>query len=128
MSGALHRVRYTGANLYMVTGFEVVADGIRLSFSRPLNPESAADPKFYHVQQWNYRWTSNYGSPGFSIKNPDQKGRDQINVKRVTLSDDLKSVVLHIQDIQPVDQSGIRASLLDLECAHFETSLFGTVH
>ena len=127
-SGAFHRVRYTGKPLRIATGYEVTPEGIRVTFDQALDSVAAVDLDSYQVQQWNYRWTDNYGSPDYSVLHPDQKGRDTLNIQKAELSDDQKSVLLHIPDLQPVDQIHIKIKALDANKSPLETELFGTIH
>jgi len=74
--GALQRVRYTGKPLRTVAELAVVKDGVALTFTDALDPETAADAGSYAVQQWNYLWSARYGSPDFSVADPKKIGRD----------------------------------------------------
>ena len=42
---------------------------------RRAGDEAAAnDLQNYGIEQWNYKWTKNYGSPEFSVTDPEKKG------------------------------------------------------
>lgn len=112
--GTLVRVRHTGKPLYMPTGFRVVAGGIELTFSQPLDPETAEDVGSYGVQQWNYLWGEQYGSPEFSVKEPGKQGRDEVPVESAKLLPDKRTVLLSIPDLTPVMQMQID---LDVDAA-----------
>ena len=70
--GTLVRVRHTGKPLYMPTDFRVVAGGIELTFSQPLGRETAEDVGSYGIEQWNYLWGEQYGSPEYSVTDPSK--------------------------------------------------------
>lgn len=112
--GTLVRVRYTGKPLYMPTNAHVVPGGIELSFSQPLDPATAEDTGSYGVEQWNYLWSEQYGSPEFSAIEPKRQGRDELNVVSAELRPDRKTVRLSLPEIAPVMQMQIR---IDLDAA-----------
>ena len=105
------RVRYTGKPVYMADGMKVKPNGIEITFTQPLDPEVANDPGSYGIEQWNYRWTSEYGSDEYSVKNPNSKGHDTVEVKSAKLLPDGKTVFLEIPDLRPVMQMLIRYDL-----------------
>src|SRR5262249_15448143 len=65
--GCLQRMRYTGKPIATATGLEALTDGVRIRFGRPLD-KSATDPKAWSVEQWNYRWSGDYGSKDWSVR------------------------------------------------------------
>ncbi|MFQ5929957.1 MAG: DUF6797 domain-containing protein, partial [Acidobacteriota bacterium] len=77
--GGFYRVRYTGKPAHMPSELRVARDGVVISFTNPLDPNSATDPGNYHVQVWNYRRTEKYGSPDFKLDG--EEGRDQLLVE-----------------------------------------------
>ena len=105
------RVRYTGKPVYMPDGLRVRPDGIEITFTQPLDPEVANDAGSFGVEQWNYRWTGNYGSDEYSVKDPANKGRDTLDVKSAKLLPDGKTVFLEIPGLRPVMQMLIRYDL-----------------
>jgi len=105
------RVRYTGKPVYMADGMKVRKDGIELTFTQPLKGNVANDPGSFGVEQWNYRWTSEYGSDEYSAKEPGKKGRDTVEVKSAKLLSDGKTVFLEIPGLKPVMQMLIKYDL-----------------
>ncbi|MGK0189905.1 MAG: azurin [Verrucomicrobiales bacterium] len=128
LSGALHRVRYTGEPLYMATGFRVQQEGLRIDFSQPVDAEFASRAESYAIQQWNYRWTSSYGSKDYSVANPDQQGRDPVAINEATLSKDRRSVLLTIPSLKPVMQIEVKANLTAADGNPLPVELYGTIH
>src|SRR6266496_1076492 len=55
--GCFQRVRYTGARFYLPVAFAVQTNGIRLTFSEPLEQTFAERVDSYGIKQWNYHWT-----------------------------------------------------------------------
>ena len=109
--GAVHRVRYTGRPVHLPTKLHATKQGIELTFTSPLDEAAATDVANWNVEQWNYKWTANYGSPEFSVAEPDKKGHDKVEVKSVKLSKDRKTAFLEIPTIQPVMQMRITANI-----------------
>lgn len=109
--GAVHRVRYTGKPIHMPTKLRATKQGIELSFTSPLDEVAATDVANWNIEQWNYKWTGNYGSPEFKVSDPDVKGHDKVEVKSIRLSTDRKTAFLDIPTIQPVMQMKISANI-----------------
>lgn len=105
--GAVHRVRYTGKPVHMPTKLHATKQGIELTFTSPLDEATATDLANWNIEEWNYRWTSKYGSDQFKVSQPDAKGHDPVEVKSVKLSKDRKTAFLEIPAIQPVMQMKI---------------------
>ncbi|MFT5142509.1 MAG: glucose/arabinose dehydrogenase/azurin [Rhodothermales bacterium] len=59
----LQRLEWTGLMPFEVKTIEARPDGFELTFTKPLNPESAADLSSYHVTGFTYMYHSTYGSP-----------------------------------------------------------------
>ena len=111
MDGAIHRVRYTGGPLTMQNGLHITDKGIRIEFTNPVDPATAADAANYSVEQYNYHWTANYGSDEYKVSNTNAKGHDKLDVTAVTVAPDKKSVFLEIAGLQPVMQMKIKMAI-----------------
>ena len=72
--GCFQRVRYTGAPVQLPIAYHAHENGIRVTFSRPLERDVAERPNQHLVQAWNYRYSPNYGSPELSPRHPGQAG------------------------------------------------------
>ncbi len=105
--GAIQRVRYTGKPHFSPKALRVTDRGIHVDFHVPLDAESAGNPDNYSLEQYNYRWTSNYGSKEYRPSNPEELGHDILDIKGVRLSPDRKSVFLAVSGLRPVMQSEI---------------------
>jgi len=73
--------------------------------------DTAADAGNYSIQQYNYRWTQDYGSADYKVSNPEEKGRDDVEIKSVKVAADRKSVFLEVPGLQPVMQMRIKMNL-----------------
>ncbi len=125
---AFHRVRYTGGSLYLPVSLNVHSNGVMIRFSDPLDRVFAEDSENFMVEQWNYQWTSEYGSKDYSVKSPQSEGRDEIAITGVRLSEDARSVFLELEGLSPVMQMKIQYSLLAEDGAVVENEIFNTIH
>jgi hypothetical protein len=107
----VHRVRYTGQPVHMPTKLHATKRGIELTFTSPLDETAATDLANWNIEEWNYHWTSKYGSDQFKVSQPDAKGHDVVEVKSVKLSKDKKTAFLEIPTIQPVMQMKIATNI-----------------
>jgi hypothetical protein len=126
--GAFQRVRYTGKPVTMPTKLHVAKDGVEITFTNPIDKSVAADRENYAVEQWNYLWTSEYGSPEVSAEDPTVKERDPMDVDAVTVSDDGKTVFLKIPDLKPVMQQKIQMKLKGADGKDVNYSIFHTIN
>ncbi len=106
----------------------VQPSAIQLTFTAPLDAVSASDPENYGIEQWNYKWTSNYGSPEFSVKNPDEKTHDTVEIKSIKLSADQKTVRIEIPELKPVMQMKIKYNLQAADGSEIKQEVFNTIH
>lgn len=105
--GCLSRIRYTGTPAYLALQTHIHPDGIQIDFSFDLDKDTAGDAKNYRIEQWNYRWTSSYGSQHWSVKEPDRMGHDPVPITSAKVLDSSRSVFLAIPGIQPVHQMAV---------------------
>jgi glucose/arabinose dehydrogenase/mono/diheme cytochrome c family protein len=126
--GCLQRLRYTGRPIKLLDDVEVRSGGLGLRFNFELSPAGARDPASYHLEQWNYLWTSNYGSDQYSVEHPGQKGHDQLMIQEVQLAPDRRSVVLVIPGLRPVNQVEIRLDLAAADGERFHELAYLTIN
>ncbi|MEA2708829.1 MAG: hypothetical protein QOF78_1430, partial [Phycisphaerales bacterium] len=124
----LQRVRFTGQAVKMPTALKVLGDSVAITFTAPLDEKAAADIGNYSVEQWNYLWSSDYGSPEFSVIDPKEKGHDGVDVQKVTLSPDKKTVTLKLEEVIPVMQMKIQMKLKSADGAPMEFSIYNTIN
>ena len=131
--GAVQRVRYTGKPLNMPARLHATKRGMELTFTSPLDEKTATDLANWNVEEWDYKWSSDYGSPEykhsalanrdefeqagtaiqakFSVAEKDAKGHDKVEMKSAKLSADKKTVFLEMPNIHPVMQMKITANV-----------------
>ncbi len=135
--GAFHRVRYTGKPVHMPTELKVAKDGIRITFTNPLDATTAVDDQNWAIDQWNYQWTQGYGSKLYSTKDPakvvgDKRqgtfGGDPVAIKAIKLSEDKKTVHLLVDNLKPVMQSRIRFNIMAADKTVIKQEIFHTIN
>jgi hypothetical protein len=109
--GAFQRVRYTGKPSTVPNKLKIERGGIRIGFTGPLDTATASDPQNYAVEQWNYAWTSAYGSPDFKVSDAKQKGHDPVAIKSIKVEPSKSEVFLEIDGLQPVMQMSIKMNV-----------------
>ncbi len=128
--GCFQRVRYTGKPLHMPIALHVQKKGIEITFSDPLDSESASDAGGYDMRQWNYIWSSRYGSPNVSVVNPKKTGpdvEDTVDVPAVKISGDHRSVVLDVPQLA-VMQYSIKYDVKAADGAPLAPEIDGTIN
>ena len=106
--GALQRLRWTGGAAVVPVGYRVTKAGFVITFSGKPDAAAAADAKNWSVERWEYKWTSKYGSPEYSVERPGVQGRDEVAVASVELLPDGKSVLVKPAKHGPVMQVRIK--------------------
>ncbi|MFO0844044.1 MAG: DUF6797 domain-containing protein [Gemmataceae bacterium] len=125
--GCLQRVRYTGQPIQTPIGLSVSTDGVRLDFAQKLTP-AAAEKRRYLAEQWNYRWSADYGSKRWSVRHPDRVGQDTLAIDDVVLSEDGKSVLLKIKGLAPVMQLRVGYDVETTGGGHLKGAVHSTIH
>ena len=124
--GGFYRLKHTGKPVHLPVAIHATKDGISLTFTNELDAETAADPESYSVYRWGYRRTRNYGSRDY--KADGSQGRDRVEVQRVKLSKDKKSVLLQIADMKPTMQMQIRYKIDAADGAYLSHRIQNTIH
>jgi glucose/arabinose dehydrogenase len=100
--GCLQRVRFTGRPARMPVSFRVRKSGLDLTFTDPLDPETAADADSWSALGFNVVSTADYGSPEFHLSDPKKRGREPLPVSKAALSPDGKTVTLDLPGFRPM--------------------------
>lgn len=126
--GCLERVRYTGKPLRQPLALKARPGGVEIEFSCRLDPASAGDPQNYAVEQWNYKWSAEYGSPDFSVSRPGERGRDQVTITSAELQPDSTKVFLKLAGLQPVMQMRVQFRIAAEDGANVAGEIYNTIH
>ena len=133
-NGGLDRVRYTGQPVYMPSGLKVKSDGIEISFTQELDPESAADPDNYAVDAADIKWTQGYGSKEYEWGQRDlapnkwRQGWAEMYVDDARLLPDGKTVFLEMADIEPVHLMKIQFQIDAADGTPIKSEIWNTIH
>jgi len=109
--GSFQRVRRTGTVTRTPIAWHAHRNGLKLTFAEPLEKSAAEDPGSYAVKQWNYRYTSSYGSKDYSVADPSKEGRDEVVVRSAKVLPDGKSVFIETAELKAVMQMEVRYNL-----------------
>jgi hypothetical protein len=88
---ALERVRWNGKVPFEILTMSAKPDGFELTFTEPVDPETATDITNYTLPTYTYIFQSSYGSP--EVDHVDSL------VKRATVSEDGKTVRLYVDKL-----------------------------
>lgn len=88
---ALDRLSWTGKTPFEIHEMRAKPDGFELTFTEPVDPETAADPASYDLQTYTYIYQSSYGSPEVDHTKP--------MIKSAKVADDGKSVRLVVDGL-----------------------------
>lgn len=124
--GCLQRIRPADTKLTIPQTFESWNNGLRIQFSEMLDPNSITAANVF-CQQWNYLYSAAYGSPEFSVRQPERQGHDYVPVKSVHLLDDGRSVFVEIPQLHPVMQFHFHAQFRTANGSDFQSDLFATI-
>ncbi|MBC7366335.1 MAG: c-type cytochrome [Undibacterium sp.] len=102
---ALGRLRRGVATITTAVAARSTADGVVLEFAAPLDPTSVRTEKV-SVRAWNYRRSSAYGSGRYTIAG--EPGTTPWGIAQTVLSEDGKSVFVHLPKLPPVMQLEVR--------------------
>ena len=126
--GGFYRVRYTGKPAHTPLELHALKDGLQIKFTGELDAASATDLASYAIEQWNYIYSGNYGSPEVSVADPKVKKHDKVEVKSARLAKDKKTVMLEIPGFQPVNQMKVKMSLKAADGTEIKQEIYNTIH
>lgn len=126
--GCFQRLRYTGAPVNLPVDVKTFENGLQLTFAETLDPQFADDPDNFSAEQWNYLYSDKYGSPDFSVSDPNRQGRDPVQVVSATLQNDGRSVFLEMPGRVPVNQLVVNWLLRSKQGQGFQGSYAHTIN
>ena len=119
-NGGLDRIRYTGKPVYLPKSIQVKKDRIEIGFYQSLDREIANSLTQYKLGAWNVKWSFNYGSPEIPVGG--------LELKKVELLDDGKTVALHIPNLKPVHMMQIDYDLKFADGHSTKGRIDNTIH
>jgi len=87
----------------MITSGEAHPNELCIAFKFALDPKTAADAASYTAQQWNYKWTGNYGSDPYHPE-AGEVGKQDLHIAKAKVSSDGKVLTLELPKLRSVDQ------------------------
>jgi hypothetical protein len=88
---ALERLNWTGKVPFEIHEMHAMPDGFELTFTEPVDPESATAPASYRLEAYTYVYQSAYGSP--------EVDRSEPTITSATLGNDGRSVRLAVKGL-----------------------------
>lgn len=99
---ALDKVVWTGKVPFEIHEMRAKSDGFELTFTKPVNKETAANPASYSLQTYTYIFQSSYGSPEVDHTEP--------TITKIEVGDDGQSARLYIDGLQRGHVHELKAS------------------
>ena len=118
--GGLYRIRYTGKPVYVPLEVKASEQTIALTFSGRIHPEAVQNRNAVSVKTWSLRRTENYGS--------DHYRQQGLEVSKITLSRDRKTLFIHLPELRPTWCMEIRYRLHSEEREPVSGTLHNTIH
>ncbi len=97
----LARIRYNGGESAIPREVLPLNEGVLLTFNTTIS-EKSVRPENFSAERWNYRRSSEYGSPHFKLDG--SKGQDPMFASSAYLSKDRRSIFIGFPDMKPVMQ------------------------
>jgi glucose/arabinose dehydrogenase len=89
---SLDRLVWTGKTPFEIHEMHALANGFELTFTQPVDPTTAGDPKSYKLSTYTYIYQSAYGSPEVDPTEP--------KITKIEVSPDGKKVRLTLDQLQ----------------------------
>jgi azurin len=89
--------------MFLPREVETRENGLIVRFNSPIDPASLQLSKAF-CEQWNYLYSSAYGSGEYSPRNPGRLGHDPVAIRSLHALDDGRSVFIEIPQLHPVMQ------------------------
>ncbi|MCP4837219.1 MAG: hypothetical protein GY895_20925 [Phycisphaera sp.] len=101
--GGFYRVRRTETPMPIPTRVRAENGGLLLEFDQPVSTPERDLADSFDLTGWNYRWTSDYGSPQLDLRT-GEPGRTSLRIAEATRSKDGRVVRLEIPGMCPAMQ------------------------
>lgn len=104
---SLERLVWTGKVPFEIEEMRAMPDGFKLTFTKEVDPKTAADPKSYQLTTYTYIYRADYGSPEVDHTSP--------KIELAAVAADKKSVHLQVSALQEghvheLTASGLRSA------------------
>jgi glucose/arabinose dehydrogenase/cytochrome c551/c552 len=122
---ALGRLRRGDTPITTAVAARSVADGVVLEFAAPLEPASVRAENVT-VRAWNYKRSAAYGSGRYALGG--EPGTTPWGVAQAVLSEDGKSVFIHLPKLPPAMQLEVRHNFALADGAGARGVVYFTIH
>jgi hypothetical protein len=104
---ALQRLVWTGKPAFEIYEMKAKSDGFELTFTEPVDANTAADPASYTVETYTYIYQETYGSPEVDQTTP--------KIKSITLAPDHRSAHIVLSElaeghVHELNAAGVRSA------------------
>ncbi len=89
----MQKISWNGKTPMDIYEMKLTKSGFDISFTLPINPESANDPYSYTIKRYYYKYHRKYGSKQFDVS--------EVKVKNVMLKEDGKGISIDLEDLKP---------------------------
>lgn len=117
--GGLYRLRPTGEPMRLPTGLRATEQGIELTFSESLDPDSVR-PDNVQIKVWSIKRTANYGSKHYD--------EHELEIVNATLGEGGKTVLLDVSDLAPTWCMEIKFSFRGTDNELVQGVIHNTIH
>ncbi len=118
--GGFYRIRYTGKPAYHITHLRALRTGVELTFSDPLESQSASDRANFAIKTWDLKRTKNYGSRHYN--------ETPLRIESAELSNDRKTLFLSLPQIRPTWSMEIKVNVKGENGAPVKRTIHNTIH
>ncbi|MCA9049249.1 MAG: c-type cytochrome [Planctomycetaceae bacterium] len=118
--GGLYRIRYTGQPAYLPTSLQARDRRIAITFSDPVDSSTVDNLEDFRIKAWDLKRSEKYGS--------DHYNERELKVSAAELSDDQRTITLHIPDLAPTWGMEIRCRLKTPDGSTIERVIHNTIH
>ena len=118
--GGFYRIRATGKPIHAPTKLNTAKNTIAITFTDPLDPQSAQRISSWTIQAWDLKRTKGYGSKHYNQR--------KWPVEKATLSPDGKTVTLTIPELAPTWGMSITAKLHTQDGKPVTRVIHNTIH
>ncbi|MFI5455399.1 MAG: DUF6797 domain-containing protein [Isosphaerales bacterium] len=118
--GGMYRIRATDKRMFVPTGLHATKNGLKITFTEPLDRATASDPSHYSVETWALKRTESYGSKHYNQK--------QLRITAASLSADGRTVTLTLPEIRPTWGMAMNYRLRGSQGTPFDGTIHSTIH
>ncbi len=126
--GCFQRLRFVDGALRQPTRFATRPGELELGFDVTLDRDLAEDPQSYSLEQWNYFWSSQYGSKDWSIRDPKMNGRDPVAIRKAALQPDGRTVLLSVPGLTKAMQFQLKYDMDAADGQLVRGTMAGTIN